>query len=173
MEDLTALQDATPPTTSLYDDAVTPEKKYHNNPLQHSINSSLSSVPGGTNSLFNTPGRQQASSNGEPVAKDGSVTVFGFPAGSLNVVLAHFKTFGPLLKYEEGRGNWVDVTFASKWAAQKALSKNGTMLPGTTIMVGVIPSSCSSSSNDTTGTDQNASFLTSPKKKTQIGRAHV
>lgn len=139
MEDLTQ-QDVSPPTTSLYDQSVTPEKKY---------NQPLTVVPGGTNSLFNTPG--------EPVAQDGWVTVFGFPNGSMSVVLAHFKTFGPVTRYEEGRGNWVDVCFASKWAAQKALSKNGTMLPGTSIMVGVVPRQST----------VDASSLTSPKKKTQ------
>ena len=150
MEDLTQTEEARPPTASLYDEAVTPEKKYSN---ASSRIIEQPRIPGGTNSMFNSPG--------EPVAHDGWVTVFGFPGGSMNVVLAHFKTFGPMTRYEEGRGNWVDVCYASKWSAQKALSKNGTVLPGTSIMVGVVPRAAANE-------DADVSYLTSPKKKNTL-----
>ena len=75
MEDLTQTEEARPPTASLYDEAVTPEKKYSNS---SSRIIEQPRIPGGTNSLFNSPG--------EPVAHDGSG--LGLDTGSVDATPA-------------------------------------------------------------------------------------
>jgi hypothetical protein len=147
MEDLTGKDqqplDLEVPATSLYE-----------------IDQQYLKVPGGSESTFASPSGKLGGR--EPVAQDSWVTIFGFPSGSLSTVLSVFKTFGPMVKYEEGCGNWIDICYGNKWSAQKALSKNGTILAGTSFMVGVVPRK-----DPTAG----SSFLTSPIKKRPVAES--
>lgn len=68
------------------------------------------------------------------------VTVFGFSGAQAQSVLAYFKTVGNIVKTELGQRNWLHLQFESPWAAQKALLKNGSVLPAAgSCMIGVLP----------------------------------
>jgi len=70
---------------------------------------------------------------------DTCVTVFGFPENYLSKVLKSFASYGEVINYQKGEGNWVHIRFANKLQAEKALTKNGMVLEG--VMIGVVPSS--------------------------------
>jgi len=54
--------------------------------------------------------------------------------------LKYFSRYGEIVRYSHGDGNWINIQYQTKLQAQKALSKNGTLvLEG--VMVGV--TSCS------------------------------
>ncbi len=75
-----------------------------------------------------------------PVLPDNKVTVFGFVGSQAAAVLAYFRKLGAVEESALGDGNWMHLRYATRWAAQKALAKNGTILPiSGACMVGVVP----------------------------------
>lgn len=67
------------------------------------------------------------------------VTVFGFPPAAASVIVGQFSQVGHIVEHRfPGQGNWVNICYASKLDARRALSYNGKILGGHT-MVGVIP----------------------------------
>ena len=70
--------------------------------------------------------------------KGNSINVFGFPSNALPLVISHFSQFGEILSTTpnaEG-GNWITITYAQTWSAQRAARRNGEILAGN-VMVGV------------------------------------
>jgi hypothetical protein len=111
------------PSRSLYDDYAPPTNS----------NATMGGVPG---DLKLTPVRGLGAE--EPMAADGWIRVFGFGSRQDHAaIVAHFRTLGDIRVWEEGTGNWLDICYLTKWTAQKALSRNGMLLPGTHIMLGV------------------------------------
>jgi len=66
------------------------------------------------------------------------VTVFGFPISSTNLIFREFQKYGQIIQYKIGQGNWIHIQYQTKLQAQKALSKNGTIIDQG-LMIGVIP----------------------------------
>lgn len=68
------------------------------------------------------------------------VTVFGFSGPYAAATLAYFKSLGPIVSTELGQRNWLHIRYENLLSAQKALMKNGTVLPSAgSCMIGVIP----------------------------------
>ncbi|XP_046668686.1 nucleoporin NUP35 isoform X2 [Homalodisca vitripennis] len=67
------------------------------------------------------------------------VTVFGFPLSAASSILGQFSQVGHILEHRfPGQGNWVNICYTSKLDARRALSYNGKILGGHT-MIGVVP----------------------------------
>jgi Nup53/35/40-type RNA recognition motif len=67
------------------------------------------------------------------------VTVFGFQAADTAEILRKFQAYGEIVKHKnEGHGNWMHLCYQTKLQAQRALSKNGSVVSGN-IMIGVVP----------------------------------
>uniref|UniRef100_A0A1B6L809 Nucleoporin NUP53 n=1 Tax=Graphocephala atropunctata TaxID=36148 RepID=A0A1B6L809_9HEMI len=67
------------------------------------------------------------------------VTVFGFPSSAATSILGQFSQVGHILEHRfPGQGNWVSICYTSKLDARRALSYNGKILGGHT-MIGVVP----------------------------------
>lgn len=69
------------------------------------------------------------------------VTIFGFPPRQTDFILKHFQRYGEIIRHEVEIGqpcNWVHVQYQTRLQAQKALSKNATIIAGGTLMVGVV-----------------------------------
>lgn len=67
------------------------------------------------------------------------VTVFGFPPAAASAIVGQFSQVGHIVEHRfPGQGNWVNICYASKLDARRALSYNGKILGGHT-MVGVVP----------------------------------
>ncbi|CAM1309101.1 NUP35 (predicted) [Pycnogonum litorale] len=65
------------------------------------------------------------------------VTIYGFPPAVASCLLQKFSQYGTVCKYEISKnGNWMHVCYQSKLEAKKAISKNGKIIGGST-MVGV------------------------------------
>jgi len=124
-----------PPTVGLFDtlevttSAVTP------------VTPSTSYEPAGqlTQTPVHTP--QLSHSMSQPNAEESErwVTVFGFPPATASSVLGQFSQVGHIVEHKfPGQGNWVNICYASKLDARRALSYNGKILAGHT-MIGVVP----------------------------------
>lgn len=145
-----------PPIGSIYDDPMSPDRSYHRMPetersnikeIDHlaeavagySQNRVLteSTLANAAFENYNGPVYINTSST-DPI--DSWVTVFGFNGAQTQAVLNYFKTLGTVVKTELGQRNWLHIQFDSPWAAQKALLKNGTVLPSAgSCMIGVLP----------------------------------
>ena len=90
--------------------------------------------------LGRVTGNEETVSLGVEVEKQ--VTVFGFPAQMTSAVLTEFRSYGDVVKYQLGPGNWLHLKYQTKLQAQKALSMNGQRLNHDgqydTIMLGVV-----------------------------------
>ncbi|PJF16824.1 Nucleoporin NUP53 [Paramicrosporidium saccamoebae] len=123
-----------------------------------------------------TPERKYASREEMPkeeipaepaVPSDGNwVTVFGFSGAQASSVLSYFQKLGVVEQSETGQGNWIHLQYSTRWAAQKALAKNGTVLPVMgTCMIGVVPTTRAMEQ-----VGQAAESFMSPLKKESIRR---
>lgn len=65
------------------------------------------------------------------------ITVFGFPAESTSIVLAHFSGCGTILDKKVSNGNWINLRYSSRGECDKALLYNGKII-GNNLMIGVI-----------------------------------
>jgi hypothetical protein len=75
------------------------------------------------------------------VSEGNWITVFGFVPSQMNVILEYFRGLGTVESYEFGQGNWLHIKYQTRWSAQKALAKNGSILAvASSSMIGVIPS---------------------------------
>lgn len=65
------------------------------------------------------------------------VTVFGFPAASKAVIMTYFQNIGELVDTREygGKANWIHMRYRTCLQAEKALSRDGSMIGD--FMVGV------------------------------------
>lgn len=81
--------------------------------------------------------------------QDGWITIFGFPPGATEAIVEHFRGIGEVAEWKEegsgshpssfGGGNWVHLCYTSNWSAQRALLKNGTVIPWLgSCMIGVV-----------------------------------
>lgn len=75
-----------------------------------------------------------------------TVVVFGFPVSATALVLSNFRDHGEILIHVvDPDGNWMHIKYATRFSAQKALSKNGTVMQGglgqSKFMVGVMEAS--------------------------------
>jgi hypothetical protein len=60
-----------------------------------------------------------------------TVIVFGFPISASGTVLSHFRDHGEIVYHSvDSEGNWIYIKYATRFSAQKALSKNATVLQG-------------------------------------------
>ena len=59
------------------------------------------------------------------VAESPWVTIFGYPAGAGEAVLAYFQKFGEVHQHRSEAGNWTHILYASKLQAARALAYNG------------------------------------------------
>lgn len=167
-----------PPTGSLYDEPLSPERAYQQphaaiampaavlgSPMRPPIDMLSGSLAAVAPSRINTQadlGTQVGAPSTEPI--DSWVTVFGFTGAQTAPVLAYFKTVGSVVKTELGQRNWLHIQFDSPWSAQKALLKNGSVLPSAgSCMIGVIPTR---SAMDQVGL-ASTSFM-SPLKKSEM-----
>lgn len=117
-----------PPTASLYDFSLSPERRHVGDasPARHMEIDQLGVVC--------------EAGAGVDDGTDCWVTVFGFAGASLSQILSFFKNLGTVDKYEVGQGNWVHIQYTNRWSAQKALCKNGSILPAANAcMIGVLP----------------------------------
>lgn len=153
-----------PPPASLYDFemAATPSRRMYdeNNNTNESVQFQ---ALGGYHSMSDSN-----SSKNNDDAQSNVVTVFGYPIGATSSVINHFRGLGQVNGYEEGRGNWVNIEFSSSWAASRAISRNGTVMPGTNCMIGVIPLATAQSA---IGQGSLNSFLSPVKKTTTTAAA--
>ena len=68
-----------------------------------------------------------------------SMHIFSFPPAAASFILQQFSQYGNIQKHVVATdGNWMHVHYQSVLQAKKALSKNGKVFGGTT-MVGVTP----------------------------------
>jgi hypothetical protein len=124
------LADEAPPSMSLHDfGGLTPERKYIRG--ESVAEEGIPSEP-------KSPIRMEVDSAPVVPSEGNWVTVFGFTGGQSAAVLTYFKKLGAVEAAEVGQGNWIHLQYATLWAAQKALAKNGSVLPGGS-MIGVIP----------------------------------
>ncbi|XP_054275398.1 nucleoporin NUP35-like isoform X2 [Macrosteles quadrilineatus] len=87
--------------------------------------------------LMHTP--QQSTNQSSAEEGERWVTVFGFPPAAASSVLGQFSQVGHIIEHRfPGQGNWVNICYASKLDARRALSYNGKVLSGHT-MIGVVP----------------------------------
>lgn len=97
------------------------------------IGSPMRNIPNMETSIFVSGGSQQMTR---------SITVFGFPPNCRNEILLSFQSYGKIESFDgaadEG-SNWLHIVYESEWAAQKALTRNGTIFQPTGVMIGVIP----------------------------------
>lgn len=128
------LTDEAPPALSLHDcGTLTPELKY--SPKRDKVATLNQS----------SPMRMEVVDSSSPqvvvMPSEGNwVTVFGFAGAQATAVLEYFKKLGAVEQSELGQGNWMHLRYSTLWAAQKALAKNGTILPvAGTCMIGVLP----------------------------------
>ena len=83
--------------------------------------------------------------SGGPQRMTRSVTIFGFPPNCRNEILVSFQSHGPIESFDAdsiengGGSNWIHIVYESEWAAQKALSRNGSIFQPIGVMIGVIP----------------------------------
>lgn len=60
-----------------------------------------------------------------------TVMIFGFPPSASATVLAAFRDHGEILHHSvDTEGNWMYIKYATRFSAQKALSRNGTVMQG-------------------------------------------
>lgn len=145
------LADDAPPAVSLHEfGSLTPERKYAPPPEEE---------PRGDQSLLPTA---------EPMmpSEGNWVTIFGFSGAQASSVQAYFQKVGVVEQSEVGQGNWMHLQYTTRWAAQKALAKNGTVLSvAGSCMIGVVPTA---RAMDQVG--QAAESFMSPLKKETIKR---
>ena len=101
--------------------------------FSYSMQSSQNAPPPQTISPSLIPANLPTSSQ-----KGTSINVFGFPSNALPLVISHFAQFGEIISTTpnaEG-GNWITITYAQDWSAQRAARRNGEILAGN-VMVGV------------------------------------
>lgn len=153
-----------PPTASLHDflSGSTPGNTVNPNPQNHS-QSQFSNLCTGSpmviNGVIGSPVKScvnpdmggvstQWSSvfvSGGPQQMTRSVTIFGFPPNCRNEILISFQSHGPIESFDAasiengGGSNWIHIVYESEWAAQKALSRNGSIFQPSGVMIGVIP----------------------------------
>jgi len=134
-----------PPTGSLYDDPFSPERRpIGGNPAQIQSSKEIDYLSG---MVAASPNRVLTSNFIDSFPREQTidpmntwVTVFGFSGSQAPAVLAYFQTLGTVLKTELGQRNWLHIQYDSPWAAQKALLKNGSVLPSAgSCMIGVLP----------------------------------
>lgn len=79
--------------------------------------------------------------NGNTELEDNWVTVFGFAPGQTASVLAYFSRLGAVVRSVPGQGAWVHVCYGSRWAAERALAKNASVIPAAApgALLGVVP----------------------------------
>ncbi len=136
-----------PPTGSLYDDPLSPERSFIADPSTKVPQSSdidyISGVFTSSPSRVVTQNTLQeikptSLSSSDPI--DSWVTVFGFSGAQVQPVLQYFKSLGNVINSELGQRNWIHIQYDSPWAAQKALLKNGSVIQAAgSSMIGVIP----------------------------------
>lgn len=135
----TAAEEASmkPPTGSLYDlTNMSPQRKHE----EGWTSKPAIPIAQGTQ----TPLKHQGDGWQEATEATDWITVFGFPSGSAAAVLEHFRGIGHVAEWRDcgGNGNWLHLRYTNTWSAQKALLKNGTVLPLLgSCMIGVVPSS--------------------------------
>jgi hypothetical protein len=60
-----------------------------------------------------------------------TICVFGFPTSFSAAILSHFRDHGDILHHEVATdGNWMYITYTSRFGAQKALNQNGRIVYG-------------------------------------------
>lgn len=105
-------------------------------PVKSCVNPDLGGVSTQWSSVFVSGGPQQITR---------SITIFGFPPNCRNEILVSFQSHGPIESFDAasiengGGSNWIHIVYESEWAAQKALSRNGSIFQPTGVMIGVIP----------------------------------
>lgn len=75
----------------------------------------------------------------EEDTSDNWVTVFGFSASQLDLVISYFHRFGHIhdRKHSLNGGNWIHLKYSSRREAQSALSQNGKQV-SSNLMIGVV-----------------------------------
>lgn len=132
-----------PPTGSLYDDPLSPDRRPVEFQAQQQPQKQIEQLSNLV--AASTAGRVLTGSHLDfPSAStdplDAWVTVFGFSGSQAPAVLSYFQTLGTVIKTELGQRNWLHIQYDSPWAAQKALLKNGSVLPAAgSCMIGVLP----------------------------------
>lgn len=123
-----------PPTTSLYEFMFSPSKA-------GDATAEPAITAGGAEMTAASPKVQLSSLSApeapQPITK--AVTVFGFPPSCRNEIVSAFASFGPIEQYDFGESNWLHIIYESEWAAQKALSRNGSIFNPGGMMIGVVP----------------------------------
>lgn len=105
-------------------------------PIKSCVNPNLENISTQWSSSFVGGGPQQMTR---------SVTIFGFPPNCRNEILVSFQSHGSIESFDaasnenSGGSNWIHIVYESEWAAQKALSRNGSIFQPAGVMIGVIP----------------------------------
>lgn len=151
-----------PPTASLHDflSGSTPNNNTNNNLTSGTSQFSnlCSGSPMVINGVIGSPMKSCVNPNmdvstpwssvfvsGGPQQMTRSVTIFGFPPNCRNEILVSFQSHGPIESFDAasiengGGSNWIHIQYESEWAAQKALSRNGSIFQPFGVMIGVIP----------------------------------
>ncbi|GAA6022368.1 hypothetical protein JCM11491_003237 [Sporobolomyces phaffii] len=103
----------------------------------YQTHSPFSAAPASSSSLLHTGTSSSTSSSSSTTY---AVHVFGFPLSALDLVVDFFSQFGPIVSQTPAPcdgGNWVTLAYAEPWSALRAQRKNGEVLAGGTLMVGV------------------------------------
>jgi len=126
-----------PPFASLYEVGGSPDRVMHSSQRQtfHQPVDQPTEVLAPRLSLY--PPIQEARNDSQPMdtgsflAGATTICVFGFPPSFSAAILSHFRDHGDILHHEVASdGNWMYITYASRFGAQKALNKNGTIVYG-------------------------------------------
>lgn len=140
---LERLAEDAPPTATLYelDNTLTPERKYLVAPPPTNTTHEKEDRSGIGNIMSLTTATPIRLIESKMEVGEGNwVTVFGFAASQSTAVLEYFNSLGVIDAHEPGQGNWMHMKYSTLWGAQKALAKNGTVLPiFGTCMIGVVP----------------------------------
>ncbi|ORX86015.1 MPPN-domain-containing protein [Basidiobolus meristosporus CBS 931.73] len=134
-----------PPSESIYDMEASPQGPRDNGfysgaaatrPSAMSASTSASSVPRENEFSHTTRLDQDRSMQ----LTSNSVVVFGFPPSATSLILSQFRSYGDVTSYEmsPSGGNWMTITYTSRWQAHRALAKNGKIF-NNSVMIGVVP----------------------------------
>ncbi|KAK9767651.1 Nucleoporin nup35 [Basidiobolus ranarum] len=134
-----------PPSESIYDMEASPQGPRDNGfypgtstarPTSMSASNSASTIAR-ENEFSHTSRMDQDRSM--PLTSN-SVVVFGFPPSATSLILSQFRSYGDVVSYEmsPSGGNWMTITYTSRWQAHRALAKNGKIF-NNSVMIGVVP----------------------------------
>lgn len=122
-----------PPTNSLL---FTPNRSVVT-PGSSSLGASLLSPPGSAHIDHNQSKAQEVAAAPNPSPLDTWVTVWGFPPSSVSFILSELSVCGTVLQHIiHPNSNWMHVRMQTRMQANKAVTKNGSVMGGS-IMIGI------------------------------------